>query len=234
VTDVRKGQSITGYRAAAGSVVADVSLEQCEIFGCGVDVAVDPALRPQFRNITLINNIAGPVGIDGAAFSDVIIDGVRTLGNLIRVNGCIFRRVALKGFVESLIINRHVSGMLPADLRTTYESANNAFWRDMAEGNDWALDISQISGRVSVRGIPASVIRRDPETQVIMTFEQAFAGEWREVVHPENAAILGSIKLLLDKGWGDVVLIADRNSADFRRNVAVLRELQRIGAALPE
>lgn len=233
MTFIQKDKPVTGYHATAGTMVSDVRLERCEIFGCRVDVAADPALRPRFSRIRMIDCTAGPTGIDGASFSDVTIDNLRTGGKLIRLNGCTFRHVKLSGLIESLIVNNRFRGSL-AQLRAAYDLANEEFLQSLEGKKDWALDISEAVGEVDVRGIPSKLVRRNPETQVVMTFEQALMGEWQSVLGLENGDIAGRIRLLLDNGWTDTILIANRASEEFKSNLTAIRELQRIGAALPD
>jgi hypothetical protein len=133
-----------------------------------------------------------------------------------------------------MIISSRLDTYTPSYLQPIYDRVNSGHWESLIDEGDWALDISDMSGTCDLRGVPAGVIRRDPETQVVMTFEQALEGSWKAVLGPENGTIAGGIKLLLDGGFKDTVLIADRASPEFRSNVAALRELQRIGAALPE
>ena len=66
--------------------------------------------------------------------------------------------------------------------RAAYDSARAAFY----ESVDWALDLSaaDFGGETSIDGIPLRLVRRDPETQVIVAADRLTTVDWRSAVPP--------------------------------------------------
>lgn len=236
MTFVQRDGVVTGHLVGGGTVVDGAVVERCEIFSCDLDLPADPSRRPVFRNITMIDNIVSPMTLDGALVEDSVIDGVRVLGerNLLVVGGFVFRHVVLRGCFGAMNVVDTLSGHWSDEIRNAYHRANAEYWDAMMVRGDWALDISEISGEFSLRGIPAGLVRRDPETQVVMTFDQAFAGAWRSVPGIMDSVLLAKIDLLLSNGWRDAILSVSRERPGFAADIRILRGLQRIGAALPD
>jgi hypothetical protein len=67
-----------------------------------------------------------------------------------------------------------------------------------------------------------------------MTAEQAARADWRSVPGLQRSLLGVHINLLQGSGYRDTILIADKSAPDRARQVAVLRQLQRMGAAQPD
>jgi hypothetical protein len=233
---VRRDGLVHGYTAGPGVVVDGAHIERCEIFNLRFDLPKDPGLRPVFRNITLIDNIYESPGLEGAFIEDAVVDGIRTLrqDDLALIEGCIFRHLILRGDCGGVNILNGLGIYRSQYVKDAYLRANNEYWDCLLQSGDWAIDIAAAHGDISLRGIPSTLVRRDPEIQVIMTFEQALSGLWREVSGIGESGFLAPIHMLLESGWRDVLLIARTDHPRFAHDVRVLRDLQRRGAALPD
>lgn len=216
-------------------MVENLELSGYEIFGGRVRAVEDPSRRRVFRNVALRDCRVRDCLFEGAMLDTVTIDGlVVDEGDFFRVVACAFRRVVLRGRIRNVMV---LPGLFPnpGNLRSVYDRANGVHWVDLISDDDWALDISEVSGSLDLRaGIPARLIRRDPRAQVVMTSEQAASGAWREVRGIEDTSPGIQIDLFKTSGYRDTVLIANKDSAEFTEHVATLRELQRIGAAMPD
>jgi hypothetical protein len=79
----------------------------------------------------------------------------------------------------------------------------------------WALDISEGEFKeLDIRGIPAHLIRRDPETQFVLTREKALQGRWRDLEFQETVWYTW-IAHFLKSGDSAVVLIAPKRHRKF-------------------
>ena len=86
-------------------------------------------------------------------------------------------------------------------------------------------------------GVPARLVRRDPESQVIVTREKAARKGWRRKLAPWNTWWPFVIELFLESGDSDEVLVAHRSGRrekTFPRLVAGLEDLRRVGVAEPD
>ncbi|MEV5527434.1 hypothetical protein [Streptomyces prunicolor] len=227
--------STGALRAVPGTVVEDLHLDGYEIFGGSAEAVDDPRRRPVFRRVTLRDCKARACTLEGALLDEVTVDGlVVDDDELLRVAACAFRRVVLRGAIRNLLVVPGL-GVHPGHLPQLYDRANGEHWVELLSEGDWALDISEVSGSLSLRpGIPARLIRRDPLTQVVMTSEQVASGAWRAVRGIERTRLRTQIHVFGMSGCRDTVLIVDKASADLAEQVDMLRELQRTGAVLPD
>lgn len=224
----RYGRRIAGLRAQPGDEVRDLHVDDAEFLGCVARVSADPAQRLRISQTTLSRCGAYDCYIEGARLEDVVVDGLDT-NDMLRVCGSVFRRVVIKGAMGCLQIVPWLH-MSYENLQPVYDRVNRDFYATV----DWALDISQAVGvPLDIRGVPGRLVRRNPETQGLMTFEQALLGSWRSV-DLAGTHFASAPKLLLDEGLEDILLIADQRSPDLTHQIAVLERLRQAGAILPD
>jgi hypothetical protein len=114
--------------------------------------------------------------IHGAIIENTVVDGLATHGQLLQIWGAVFNQVVLKGKIDRLMISADVlpSVLLEEGDRQreiqAFRAADSLYYRNV----EWALDISQGEFReLCLRGLPAHLVRRDPETQIVVTREKA-------------------------------------------------------------
>jgi hypothetical protein len=89
-------------------------------------------------------------------------------------------------------------------VKAEWDNANADYYKTV----DWAIDITQASfGSLSISGVPARLIRRNPENTAVVTRERAVAGQWRDLPL-RHGLFKVVISWFLDDGYEDVVLIA--------------------------
>lgn len=227
--------STGALRAGPGTVIEGRELDGYVLFGGEVLPVEDPAERPVFRNITLRGCAVRDCFFEGALLEDVLIDGLTAPQDPHqRVLACAFHRVALRGRISNVTLLPDL-GLSHAGLQPRYRRANGEHWVELISEGDWALDISGITSGLDFRSaVPARLVRRDPETQVVVTAEQAAGADWRSVPGLEKSLLGVHIRLLQISDHRDTILIADKSAPDRARQVGMLRELQRIGAAQPD
>jgi len=154
--------------------------------------------------------------------------------------GCAFKHVVVRGRIQGAIRfapsrqwwSSWPQGPGPTD---PFVLANNRFYEDV----DWALDISgaAFTGiEMELSGIPSRLIRRDRETQVVITRERILGAGWTWnegdiVTNPRY----WSIKKFMDAGFADAVLVAPKaNKKFFAQDLGALRALREEGLAEPD
>jgi len=192
-----------------------------------ISVTKEVALRSTVRNVILRNCRTTGCGIDCAIIENVCIDGLKT-HQLLQIWAAVFRHVVIKGGVGRVMISPAVaSGTATKEEQKLFDEANREFYKHV----DWALDIKEMScDEFQVQGIPASLIRRDPETQVIVTRESAMKGEWRSL-DLSGTWWPVSLQQLLDRGDRDSVLVAPKRNRAFRKLLNGLDLLRQAGVA---
>ena len=210
------------------TTLSNAVLSGCWFFACHFGMsAKSPTQRRTIRDIRLVdckatnNSALGP-----AVVEDVDVNGLLT-GGLCTVWGAVFRHVTLRGKCGRFLLNLP----RPSDQREQFMDANRTFY----EAVDWALDVSQGEfEELEIRGVPARLIRRDPETQVVVTRAKVKALEqvWRGL---DLAGTPWAISLshLAESPFDDRVLVAPKRGKEFRRWQEGLHLLQRAGVAEP-
>lgn len=85
-----------------------------------------------------------------------------------------------------------------------------------------------------IRGIPARLIRRDPETQAVVARQKAIEGGWREV-NLDGTWWQASIEFMAtDSNDPDVVLVAPKRHPRFRDLLQGIQLLRKAGVAEPD
>lgn len=88
-------------------------------------------------------------------------------------------------------------------------------------------------------GVPGRLIRRDPESQVLITRERALqvaTPGWEKQLDPSNKLWPFMVNLFLGDGDPDTVFVAPLGAAKAKRDPLLkgLQELRRIGLAEPD
>lgn len=213
-------------------VIADLSLENCTFEGWAGLMPdwsnPDPALRPTLRNITLRNTNAYSAFLAGAIIEDVNVHTTKAGKGPLFLRGNAYRHVTLTGRIGRTEIR---GKMFPSlNLRNSdqeriigeWDKANAIFYQTV----DWALDITHASyGSLTISGIPARLIRRNPENTAGVSREQAIAGKWRDLPYKRGVFKI-VISWLLNDGYEDVLLIACPESKRFKDDLADLHLLR--------
>jgi hypothetical protein len=210
-------------------VYGNCEFRNCSFVSCTLSMTNDPRLRTRVEDARLRGCDVRGCAIYPAVISEVVIDGLVT-HNILQTWGAVFSHVTLKGKVGRIMITNGLgpSFTLTDAHRRAFESANQAFY----ESTDWALDISQGEfEELDIRGVPARLIRRDPQTQAVVTRERAMQGRWRDLDSKGNWTI--GIELMLQRGDQDVVLVAGKRSKKFKDRLAGLELLREAGVAEP-
>jgi hypothetical protein len=221
---------ISGVRSGPGAKVTGMRWDRVEFLNCVLRCTRDPQDRLQITDVDLVDCSEKGCYVEGAVLTDVTLDGLLVQDAIpLKLAACAFNRVTLRGELGQIIIRPKLH-MAFRDLQPAYGAANAALYAQ----TDWALDISGARGcAVDVQGIPSRLIRRDPETQAVMTFGQALAGRWREI-DLTGTPFGVHAKIILETGAEDMVLTADHSSANFAYQVAKLAELRSFGCVLPD
>jgi hypothetical protein len=142
-----------------------------------------------------------------------------------------FRHVQFRGDIGRVMMRARVGPwpLNPAEQRL-FDEANESFYAN----TDWALDISEARfEECDVRAVPATLIRRDRDSQVIVRRDRLLSGSWREIDLSETwwgVALQGLLKDERD----DEVLVAPKRHPKYRALLAGLQRLRDAGIAEPD
>ena len=218
------------YDHDSARLFSDIEFRRCTFVSCAISITGDPALRSTIRNVKLFNCETYGCQLDTAIVEDVTVDGLKTHG-LRQTWGAVFKHVTLRGKIGRLMFSPAVSpGVATLRQQRAFDEANEQYYSTV----DWALDIREAEAEeLDIRRVPARLIRRDPESQVVVTREKAMQGKWRQL-NLEKTYWATSIELFLEAGDPDWVLIAGKRDRDYRRLVDGLKALRDAGVAEPD
>jgi hypothetical protein len=217
------------------AVFSDLEFRNCEFQSCLVGITKNPQLCTTIRRVSLINCNDNGSSIGNAIVEDTLVESLKTPG-LFQTFGAVFKHVVLRGKLDRLMICNYELPDSSVNLPYQYEvvdafrEANTEYYRDV----DWALDISQAEFKeLDIRGVPGRLIRRDSQTQVLITRERALEGDWRKLPFRENLTPF-AIDFMLQQELPDTVLIAPKRHRKFPLYLEDLQLLREAGLAEPD
>ena len=219
--------SVHPYRLP--SPLEDLELRRCRFEMCQQPLQRTAADRPTVRGVSLIRCHVSASDLGAVIAEDCTVDTIwfhRGNWGSQMIAGCALRHVTIRGNVTGGLEFLTARLVQPDMEREELVAANRAYYADV----DWALDISEARFTfVSfVRsGIPARLIRRDPETQVVVTRRALLDADWQGLLG--TAAVGMGIDRFVETGFEDTVLVAGRRSRRFAEEMAVIDRLRTEG-----
>jgi len=214
-------------------LLENIRFDECMFVNCAISLTKDISRRSVVRNVDLKNCASNGCDVGSAILEKVSIDGLAT-NDLLIIWGATFNHVKLSGDIGKLKINPYAHHV---DRTEATQGSFDAHRIALYNSIDWALDISEARFKeFDVRGIPAKLFRRDPESQVVITRERALRSGWKKHVSPENDLWSFMIELFLSDGDDDMVLVAPLGAPKAKRDKLLrgLNELRQLGVAEPD
>lgn len=182
------------------------------------------------NRVEFIGCSARGTAIEAAIVRNVVVDGLRTYG-LFQTWGAVFEHTTLRGRIDRMMLSPIVQpGLAGPELQRVFDQANRRFYSNV----DWALDITEAEvTELDLRGVPGHLVRRDPETQVVVTRSAALAGAWRQL--PLEDTYWGvAIENMILEGMDACVLVAPKRDRRFNALLRGLHVLRDAGVAAEE
>ncbi len=215
-------------------VVSDLELHQCMFENWSLPPRESFSECHVIRNVTAVNCSQANCFLWTTIVEDVVIDKLMNYGRgPLFTWACLFKQVTLRGKLSGFKFNQSVGSFI-------FNSQPQKPWDDAArayyETVDWALDISEAEFQSvpDFHCLPGRLIRRDPETQVLVTRQNAIAANWETLDWDESALRLGLQWFLEDGLYDEVVLIAAKRAKYFRQDLRTLQMLRREGVAISD
>ena len=216
-----------------GNTFKDFQFESCTFDNCAISLTKDVSKRAVVRNVRMERCTAINCDIGPAVFENVTVDGLTT-NDLLILWGPLFKHVTLKGKIGQIKINREVHYVdRSAGVQSPFDKARAQFYM----GLDWALDIREARFQeFDMHGVPASLVRRDPDTQVVVTRQKALREGWRRKISQSNTYWPFVIDMFLEDEEPDIVLVAPKGKAKkkYAELLHGLNELRKSGVVEPD
>lgn len=223
-------QEFDGLFDRPGKIHSDMVFKYCRFISCFISATKNPRKRSIIRNIAFYGCETRGCSIYPAIIEDVLVSSLKT-HNLLQTWGTVFKHVKLEGNLGDIMISPLVDVMnTNPRMQTAFDEANAKYYASV----DWALDISEARFiDCELQRVPARLVRRDPETQVVITREKALSGEWKKL-DLSKTYWATSIKFFLDRGDPDVVLVAPKQYSKYPDLLDGLKMLRDAGVAEPD
>ena len=189
---------IDGNQIAKRTCLHAAEIRRCEIASCSVTAMV---------------------------FEDVLVDRLKTSG-LFQTWAAVFKHVVLKGRIDRVMFSPFFHPGYPeSKFQKIVAQANSEYYSTV----DWALDIREAEFKdFDCRGVPSKLVRRDPETQAMVTRERVLS--CGDSIRAGGPFWESWLKLFVQDGWyNDGILVAPKRIAKFKELVTGLKDLRRHG-----
>ena len=200
---------------------------RCEFNHCLLSVNKNPRNRTIVRQVELKQTKAFHCTIHTAVIEDVLVDGLQTDGLLISW-GAVYKHVKIKGNIDRIMLSPILEAATASDRRQkVFDQANEEYYKNV----DWSLDISEARfWECDLRLIPARSVIRDPNTQVIVTYEKATKMDWKKL-DLSKTYWPTAIDHMIEFKFPDMVLVAPKRHPKFQDYLDGLKKLQDFGVA---
>jgi len=232
ITIFERQQFVSHYDPDEIRSYENIEFVKCKFYGGGFGYRHTPdySRRTTAQNITIRNCEAKKFSIGPALLRDIWIENLKS--DMILAYGPLLEHVKFRGRCGKWLIHGTFQGINQSELeRAQYQPLCTRFYKTV----DWAIDISEAEFEdfdLRTGGIPAKLVKRDPETQVIIRRERAMQGSWRELGLDRMTEI--GLTLFLKEGAADTVLVVPKRMKGAKRLVEDLRKLQAAGIAEPD
>jgi hypothetical protein len=214
----------------SAAIYQDIEFVKCRFESCGLSITRDPRLRAIVRNVRVTKCEQRGSTVRSAILEDVIVEDFKT-GGLLQFWGAAFRHVTLRGNIGRIMMSPLIApGNSTAEQQRAFDEANADYYASV----DWALDITEAQfEECDLRRVPAHLVRRDPQTQVVIKRDNAIQGQWRKL-DLERTYWASAIEDFLLEGDQDIVLVAGKRQKKFRDLLDGLNKLRDAGVAEPD
>ena len=204
-----------------------MEFHRCIFQSCGLSLTRESTNRTVARDIRLTecevrNCVCGPVVVEGC-----VIDGLKTR-NLFQLFGAVFKHVIFRGKIGRVMFSPLIQpGIATAEEQRAFDSANEEYYKTV----DWAIDIRHAQFQeCDLRGVPARLVLRDENTQVLVRRVNAVDQRWRDL-DLSGTDWPGILDVFLHRGDAEVILIAPTQAKNAKQLIAGLQLLREHGVA---
>ena len=206
---------------------SNMVFRNCEFVGCSLGFPREPKKRQRLTHCKFYDIEQRGSTLNGTIVEEVLVDGFKTNG-LFQTWGAVFKHVTFRGKMGRIMLSPLlVVHPDKVKLQQAFIEANKTYYETV----DWALDISEAEfAEADLRGVPGHLIRRDPETQVLIWREKAILETWRKL-NLTRTYWPTALEFFLKSGAESIVLVAPKSDREFNELLEGLNMLREAGVA---
>jgi hypothetical protein len=221
------------------AVLGDVEFVRCTFTGISIGQYVlgygtkYPAERKTLKGVVAKDCTAygRGIAIETAVIDDVTVENLRVGNGALLIRGAVYRHVTIRGACGGLCLTELISIPDTKKRVERFRAANAAFYRNV----DWALDISKAEFEACVIDceLPVRLIRRDPETQVIVRRARLKETEavWRSI---HESLLVSTLSATVQFGPDERVIVVPKRYRYFAQEMKTLQLLREAGVTEPD
>ena len=219
------------YDQDSGRTFEDIEFRECYFQSSAISMTDNPELRSTVRNVRLIDCEQRGCALEAGVLEDILVDGFKTNGGF-DAWATAFKHVTLRGNIGEIMINQAVaSGLAAPAEQQAFDEANASYYA----GVDWALDITEAAFQeLDIRGVPAHLVRRDPDTSIVITRQRALEGKWMSLRLPPKEWCTTAIDMFLEREEPELILVAGKRAGDFESLLECFAILRDAGVTEPD
>ena len=223
-------------KTATEGLFEGMVFEGCTFDNAAIRNRTSPDARPIVRDIVVKDAALMACSLTGVTVDTVSVTNLKAMADMpLFCWACVFRHVVLAGKITTIKINRRllITGT-DAVSREQAQAPWDDFAREYYKSADWALDLrnAEFTGSITLEAIPGSLVRRDEETQVLISRERLGQSNWQQLDFGSTGLDV-AIEWFLDGSlFDDVVLVAEKKRKNFKEKLKVLQELRKEGIAV--
>lgn len=216
--------------------IEDMAFRECLFENCTLSLTQDISRMSEVRRVEMVDCAINGCDTGPMIVSEVNISGLKT-NDLLIFWSPYLDRVVLSGEIGKMKINVAAD---PSPYGNVKQKPFDDYRTKFYESVEWALDIRRARFKeFDLEGVPAKLVRRDPESQVVVTRERALrvaTPGWERQLDPAVKLWPFVIDQFLDDGIPEIILVAPLGVAKAKRDPLLkgLQELRRIGLAEPD
>ncbi len=227
----------------SGRLLSEFSFLNCHFQSCLLFCEMaELSRRTQVRNAVFRDCSHAGCAVYGSMIEDVLVENFRT-AKMFHTWGTVFKHVTFKGKIGRVML----SDLFEMPFKGKITSVQRAFEKANAEYYstvDWALDIREAEfDDFDCRGVPSHLVRRNPETQMMLTRQRVLAHKEAISVGGTYWADLARLFLQRADGYGgpmhDAIYVVPRKGAPYHGPdrpslIAGIEALRQAGVAEPD
>lgn len=208
----------------------EMRFDKCIFKHCILSSTRNPRTRTRVRDVVLSGCEVRACFIGPAIITNALVENLRTFGGL-QTEGAVFHRVTFVGKIDAILLGP----LYPTtgESKEAVQAINDAS-EEFYQGVDWAIDISRAQfSDCDLRGIPGQLVRRDPETQVVVQKRNLVGRPW-DSLDLAGTHWATALEWQLADGPEAKVLVAPKRAKNFRELLTGLELLRKAGIADPD
>lgn len=215
-------------------VYADCEFDRCTFNLVPFVYARRPEDRTVVRNVKLVSCDVQEPMLGTIAVEECTVENLKTHG-LFMIYGAVFKHVVLRGRFGRLMFTEYLPGGGDEEKervhrKTLFTRADEAYYEHV----DWALDIREAEFyECEFRYVPGHLVRRDPETQVLVWRDKLLRQDWNRPEFPPTDWGV-NWKLFVESRLSSVVIVAGKRHPKFKHQLEELNQLRELGIAEPD